>query len=192
MARPPSFHDPAAVLSALPHWCQHRAVVLAAVAPAQRLMDWHDERPLTEQRSYSATWRPVLASIWSYAAGDDQSWYPISHALGEYYLSPFSHVEGQDGPDDADQDEVAASIFAGNAVLHGLPGFAELASGRVLDAIDNRWFGVDDGRRNLEKQQELQRQRWTLQAISKASGDRAAWRQGAPADLIAAIRSRTE
>jgi len=69
MARP-RFHDPVAFLSALPHWCQHRAVVLAAAAPAQRLMDWHDERPEPEQRPYSATWRPVLAAIWSYAAGD--------------------------------------------------------------------------------------------------------------------------
>jgi len=187
MARP-RFHDPVAVLSALPHWCQYRAVVLAAVAPAQRLMNWHDERPESEQRPYSATWRPVLASIWSFAAGDDQSWYPISHALGHYYLSPLSHVEGQDGPDDGDQDEVAAAIFAANAVLHGLPGFAELAAGRALDAIDNRWFGIDDRRRNAEKQEELQRQRSTLQLITGAARDRNTWRTGAPADLIAAIR----
>jgi hypothetical protein len=63
---------------------------------AQRLMDWHDKRPEAEQRPYSATWRPVLAAIWSYAAGDDQSWYPISHALGQFYLSPLSHVEGRE------------------------------------------------------------------------------------------------
>jgi len=55
MARP-RLHEPVAVLSALPRWCQHRAVVLAA--------------------------------SWSYAAWDDPSWYPISHALGGYYVSP--------------------------------------------------------------------------------------------------------
>ena len=96
----------------------------------------------------------MLAAIWSYAAGDDQAWYPISQALGRYYLSPFSHVEGQDGPDDGDQDEVAAAIFAANAVLHGLPGFAELAAGG--SGRDRQpWFGVDDRRRNAEKQEEL-------------------------------------
>jgi len=188
MARPHS-PDTMAVLAEPPHWCQYRGVVLASVGPAQRLMDWHDDRPESEQRPYSTTWRPVLASIWSYLAGDDQSWYPISHALGRHYLSPFNHVAGQDGPDDGDQDEVAATIFAANAVLHGLPGFAALAAGRALDAIDNRWFGHDDGRLEAETQAELRRQASALQLISGAAHDRDSWRTGAPADLIAALRS---
>lgn len=189
MTSPPRPPDLTAALSVLPHWCRHRAVVLAAVSPAQRLMGWHDQRPAAEQRPYSATWRQVLGSIWSYAAGDDRSWYPISHALGRYYLSPLSHVQGQDGPDGGDQDEVAAAIFAANAVLHGLPDFAQLAAGRALDAIDNRWYGIDDRRLELETQAELHRQRSTLALITDAAGDRAQWRDGAPATLIAEIRA---
>ncbi len=89
-------------LAALPTWARHRGIILYAVAPAQRLMDFHDGLQKTEQREYSRSWRPVLESIWSYAAGNDAAWYPISHAIGHYLLSPQNHIEGQDGPNDAD------------------------------------------------------------------------------------------
>jgi len=176
-------------LSALPPWAQHRGVVLYAAAPAQRLMDWHDGLPASEQRPYSRLWEPVLQSIWSYAAGDDRAWYPISHALGNYYLSPQNHIEGQDGPDDADQDEVAATIFAANAVVHGLVGFAVLAAGRATDYIDNRWYGADEKRLVTDTKAEVVRQRSALDLIVESAQDKAAWRPGAPKGLIAALRS---
>ena len=172
----------------LPSWARHRGIILYAVAPAQRLMDWHDARPESEQRPYSHTWKPALQAIWAYAGGDDQAWYPISQAVGSYLLSPQNHVDGQDGPDDADQDEVAAVIFAANAVLHGLVGFAELAATRATDAIDNRWYAVDDELLTRELAAEVDRQRSALELILRAAQDRAAWRAGAPDWLIAALR----
>ena len=176
-------------LAALPFWARHRGIILYAVAPAQRLMDSHDARPASEQHPYSRTWRPVLGSIWSYAAGNDEAWYPISHALGNFLLSPQNHIDGQDGPDDADQDEVAATIFAANAVLHGLVGFAELAAMRATDAIDNRWYGTDDELLAREVERETQRQVAALELISSASKDRAAWGSGAPAALLTGLRA---
>jgi len=177
-------------LAALPTWARHRGIILYAVAPAQRLMAAHDGLPMTEQSEYSRSWRPVLESIWSYAAGNDAAWYPISHAIGHYLLSPQNHNEGQDGPDDADQDEVAATIFAANAVIHGLIGFAELAAGRATDAIDNRWYGIDDARLARELELETGRQHRALELITAASGDRRAWSSGAPATLLAALRDQ--
>ena len=185
--------DPKSVgagLSALPTWARHRGIILYAVAPAQRLMDFHDGMPKTEQREYSRSWRPVLEAIWSHAAGNDAAWYPISHAIGHYLLSPQNHIEGQDGPADADSDEVAATIFAANAVLHGLVGFAELAAGRATDAIDNRWYGIDDDRLASELELENRRQHTALERITAASGDRREWRAGAPASLLTALRAQ--
>lgn len=179
----------AAELAGLPTWARHRGIILYAVAPAQRLMVWHDALPKSEQRPYSSSWRPVLESIWSYAAGNDEAWYPISHAIGEYLLSPQNHIDGQDGPDDGDQDEVAATTFAANAVLHGLVGFAELAAGRATDAIDNRWYGVDNDRLAAEVERETHRQRVALELILAAAPDRAAWSSGAPASLLTALRT---
>lgn len=178
----------AAQLMGLPPWARHRGIVLYAAGPAQRLMDWHDSRPQSEQRPYSRTWQPALQAIWAYAAGDDQAWYPISRALGAYYLSPQNHIEGQDGPDDADQDEVAAVIFAANAVLHGLVGFAELAASRATDAIDNRWYAVDDDLLARETAAEVDRQRSAVELILRAAADRADWHPGAPGWLITALR----
>ena len=204
----------------LPPWARHRGIILYAAGPAQRLMDWHDSRPKSEQRPYSHSWKPALHAIWAYAGGDDQAWYSISQAVGSYLLSPQNHLDGQDGPDDADQDEVAAVIFAANAVLHGLPGFADLAAGRATDAIDNRWYAVDDelgphwnpapaspdcsvlssciesapddfvagdlAARELAAEVECQRS--ALELIARAAQDRAAWRSGAPAWLVASLR----
>lgn len=175
-------------LAELPNWARHRGTILYAAGPAQRLMNFHDAQPTSEQRPYSRSWKPALQAVWAYAGGDDQAWYRVSHALGHYYLSPQNHTEGQDGPDDADQDEVAAVIFAANAVLHGLPGFAELAAGRATEAIDNRWYSVDDERMKREMSAELTRQQTALELILRAGQDRQAWRSGAPDWLVAAVR----
>ena len=85
---------------------------------------------------------------------------------------------------------MAATIFAANAVLHGLVGFAELAAGRAMDAIDNRWYGIDDDRLASELELETRRQHSALELIAAASGDRRAWRSGAPVTLITALRGQ--
>jgi hypothetical protein len=51
----------------LPVGARHRGIILDAAGPAQRLMDWHDSRPESEQRPYSRSWQPVLQAIWAYA-----------------------------------------------------------------------------------------------------------------------------
>ncbi len=79
-------------------------------------------------------------------------------------------------------------IFAANAVLHGLPGFADLAAGRATDAIDNRWYAVDDELLARELAAEVECQRSALELIARAAQDRAAWRSGAPAWLVATLR----
>lgn len=175
-------------LTDLPTWAKSRAVILYAASPAERLMRAHEHLPAEARRPYSASWRPVLNHVWTYAAGDETVFEPISHALGQYLLSPQSHNLGQDGPDDADQDEVAATIFAAEAVMHGLVQFALLAASRATDAIDNRWYGVDDTRRATEIEAEVDRQRTDLQLIDRAAADRAAWSNGAPAELITRLR----
>lgn len=179
-------------LTGLPTWARHHGTILFAAAPAQRLFAWHDALPAADQRPYSATWRPVLDAVWEYAGGDDRAYYPISHAMGHYYLSPQSHVEGQDGPNDADQDEVAATFFAANCVLHGLVDFALLAAGRATDAIDNRWYGIDEPRLRAELRRERDRQAADLAAIVHAARDREAWRPGAPPALLESLRATAQ
>ena len=177
-------------LAQLPWWAKHRGIVLFAAAPAERLLRWHGGLPPEEQRPYSTGWQPVLDAIWAWAAGDDRAWYVITHALGDYYLSPQSHCDGQDGPSDADQDEVAATYYAANAVVHGFPDFAVLAASRATDAIDNRWFGFDDERLRVELHGEIDRQTNDLAAIVRAATRQADWRngRGCPADLVDSLR----
>ena len=160
--------------------------LLFASAVAQRAFDRHDALPLEARRPYSETWRATLNDIWAYAAGDEAKFYDISQALGRFYLSPQHHNEGQDGPNDADHPEVAATLFAANCSLYGLTEFAVLAAARLLEGIDTDWFGVDETRRIAETRAELRQQEQDVSVIRDA--DRAPWRGGAPPDLLRRLR----
>lgn len=176
-------------LAGLPRGIRRRAVVLYAAAPAERLQTWHDSLPSHERRTYSTTWRPVLDRIWEYAGGDDQAYYPISHALGHFYLSPQNHIKGPNGPDGTDQHEAAAVYYAANAVLHGCVDFALWSANRATDAIDNHWFDIDEEQLLREITVEVERQRTDLRRIADAAKDEPAWSGGAPTELIATLRS---
>ncbi len=175
-------------LAGLPSHARHRGTMLFAASCAEQLFRWYDEQPAAEQREYSRGWRPVLDAVWRYAAGDDDRFYEVTHALGRYYLSPQCHHEGQDGPDDADQDEVAATYFAANCVVHGLVDFAALAAARVFEALDRRWDGEFPPDRQDDVRRELARQGEHLRLIAHAAaGD--PWWHGAPPALVDQLRS---
>lgn len=54
--------------------------------------------------------------------------------LGRFYLSPYQHNDGPDGPSDADEDEAAAAIYAAECLIHGCVDTAVYASSRGVDA----------------------------------------------------------
>lgn len=170
-------------LSTLPPRWQTPGCVLFAAAAAERLFRWYDARPADERRPYSLTWRPVLEAVWAYGSGDEGAYEAVSRGLGEFYLSPYSN-NGQDGPDDLDQDEAAATYFAASCVVHGLVDFALLAASRATDHLDTVWAGHDDARRDREVRQELDRQSADLAQIVAA----AKANQAVPPDLVAALR----
>jgi len=105
-----------------------------AAGVAERLLGAHEALPVERQKPYTLGWRPLLEAIWRSLAGDDQAFYEISAALAHFYLSPQHHNEGQDGPDDADDDAVAATYYAAECFLHGCTDFAIWAARRGTDA----------------------------------------------------------
>lgn len=164
--------------------------VMFAAAAAQRAFAWHDALPAEERRAYSETWRPVLEAVWAYVAGDADQFDVLSAALARFYLSPQHHNQGQDGPSDADTDEVAATIYAAECALHGMTEFALGAASRALEAIDHRWEYVQDDQGGFEADfhAELQRQAEDLAAIHGAV-DRW-WIHGPPEGLIRRLRNQ--
>lgn len=155
------------VLDALPRR-RSEGTVLFAAAAAQRTFNRYDELPREQRLPYSESWRPTLEAVWSYAAGDYRQHSVISAALGRFYLSPQHHNEGPEGPEGADEDEVAATIYAAEAAMHGLVDFAVFAAGRALDAIWHGWDWVDEERLVAETHAELARQSADLLAIQEA------------------------
>lgn len=172
-------------LAALP--VPGRAGVLYAAAATERLFRWYDERPAIERAPYSATWRPVLAAVWAYAGGTDSAYRTISHALGEFYLSPYSN-DGSDVDDllDIDEDEAAATFYTANCVMHGVVDFALWAATRATDRLDFEWSGTDEDRRRAEVLAELNRQAADLELIA-ATPPRPGY--DSPAELIERLRS---
>ena len=120
-------------------------LVLFATATAERLMRAHEALPEDEQAAYTLGWRPVLDRIWEWASGDRRAYDDVSRAVAEYLVSPQNHVDGQDGPSEADEDAAAAAIAAAECCTHAYPAFAEAVGNRALDAAyyraceDERW-----------------------------------------------------
>jgi hypothetical protein len=103
-----------------------------ALACAERLMRQHDRRP--NKRQFTLGWRPVLDTIWLGLEGvvrnaADQ----VRAALEEFHGSPFDHNLGQDGPNDADEDAAAATIYAAECFVSGDARFAGWSAGRAVD-----------------------------------------------------------
>jgi hypothetical protein len=102
-----------------------------ALACAERLMRWHEGLPRQEQRSFTLGWRPVLDTMWSGLEGTDkEAPRRVQEALDALHASPYWHTEGQDGPDDADEDAAAASIYAAECFVTSESEWAHWAADR--------------------------------------------------------------
>lgn len=105
-----------------------------AASVDERLLRRHEELPEEQRRAFSLSWRPVIDDLWRHLTGEEDAFSAVSHALGRFYLSPYQHNDGPDGPSDADQDEAAAAIYAAECLMHGCVDTAVWAGLRGLDA----------------------------------------------------------
>ena len=107
-----------------------------AVLCAQRLMDAHRQLPRSEQRPFTLSWAPVLQEIWAGLSdpNDLSAKADVEGHLNAYYEGPFNHDLGEDGPEDADDDAAAGSIYAAQAFCHGDVKSARWAASRLIDS----------------------------------------------------------
>lgn len=106
-----------------------------AAACAERLMQRHEALPKGQQRPFTLGWRPVLNAIWEgLERGDEGSRRRVREALDAFRAGPYNHHDGQDGPDDADKDAAAASLYAAESFVGGEPRAAEWAAVRAIEA----------------------------------------------------------
>lgn len=120
----------------------HEARAAFALACAERLMRQHEERVPAERRAFTLGWRPILKMMWSELSSPNPEFArQVAGALDRFYASPYNHDAGPDGPDDADDDAAAASIYAAECYRDGTVIPACWASSRLLDAT---FSTVDD------------------------------------------------
>ncbi|WP_225850958.1 hypothetical protein [Streptomyces sp. HPF1205] len=143
-----------------------RAVFCAAVA--QRLMLAHEALPAEERRQFTLGLRPLLEAVWAGALGDASAFDAIKRGLGTYYLGPYCHNEGPDGPDDADEHAAAAVLHAAEAYMHGCGDFALFVSGHAVEAATDLLPLDDDFADDPEeaRAEELRRQLRDLDLIA--------------------------
>jgi hypothetical protein len=103
---------------------------------AERLLSSHLRLPEGEQQPFTVGCRRPLDCIWSVLASGPES--PglseeIRQWLNAFYTGPLNHDEGQDGPNDADHDPAAASIYAAESLISHSPQAAGYAMSRVID-----------------------------------------------------------
>jgi hypothetical protein len=103
------------------------------VMVAERLMTRHEALPRECQAEFTLGLRPTLDALWRAIAQDHDAYRTVSDNLGRYYLSPYSHNDGQDGPNDADEDAAAAVLYAAEYYMWELHEFALWCSQRGVD-----------------------------------------------------------
>jgi hypothetical protein len=157
------------------------AVAAAAAEEAYRLMD-----PMGDwQNEASVLWRDHLRHVWAFLAGDSSQHYVLSRAIADFLVSPLNHNEGQDGPDDFDRPQTAASYSAAlSAVTWGVD-FAETAVMQVFDAIDLKYDGEYSEARWTEVQREIAFVRRAVNTLVRA---RDLDGPGLDAQLLASIK----
>lgn len=62
----------------------------------------------------------------------------VNRAMTGYMLSEYCHIDGQDGPDDADEDAASTVLLAAETYLYGLAEFAVWASRRAVEVVHRR------------------------------------------------------
>jgi hypothetical protein len=111
-----------------------------AVLCAQRLMDAHLQLPHSEQRPFTLSWAPILQEIWAGLSDPDDlsAKADVEAHLKAFYEGPLNHNLGEDGPDDADDDAAAGSIYAAQAFPRGDVKSARWVASRLIDSTDKR------------------------------------------------------
>jgi hypothetical protein len=119
---------------------QPEARAAFAILCAQRLMDAYLQLPSADQRPFTLSWAPILQEIWTGLREPNNSAAKaaVQGQLKAYYESPFNHNLGEDGPNDADDNTAACSIFAAQAFRQGDAKSARWAAGRLIDSMDER------------------------------------------------------
>lgn len=106
-----------------------------ALACAEKLLSQHEWLPEEDRRPFSLSWRPVLDAMWDGLILSRPDAKEIAlKALEAYRSSPYNHRDGQDGPDDADENAAAASIYASECFVTGDPQEAYWSAARAVDA----------------------------------------------------------
>jgi hypothetical protein len=106
-----------------------------ALACAERLMRWHEHLPREEQRAFTLGWRLVLDVMWTGLQGhSEEPQRRVHEALEAFHARPYDHDEGPGGPDDADEDAAAASIYAGECYVKGDAQLAAESASRAVAA----------------------------------------------------------
>jgi hypothetical protein len=115
---------------------QPEARAAFALLCAQRLMDAHLRLPPSEQRPFTVSWAPVLQQIWTglEEANSSSAKATVHEHLNAFYEGPFNPLPGEDGPDDADDDTAACSIYAAQSFCDGDVKSARWAAGRLIDS----------------------------------------------------------
>lgn len=105
-----------------------------AAAVAERLVRAHETRPPKERLAYPCGWRAALDAIWRGLAGDRTAFDAVSRTIAEFYLSRYHHDDGPDGPSEAADDGVAATLYAAQCYLYGCVDFALWSAACGYDA----------------------------------------------------------
>lgn len=107
-----------------------------AAGTAERLMRWHEALPEEDRAPFTMSLRPLLDSVWEGSLGDSTAFRAVKRGVAEYMLSEYCHNDGQDGPEDADDNTAAVTLYAAHAYLFECRDFAVWASRRAVDAVD--------------------------------------------------------
>jgi hypothetical protein len=105
-----------------------------AAAAAERLLREDESLPASEHRAYLTTWRPVLDTVWSGLAGDEEASRGVCRAVAHYYLTPEYHERQHENPADADGNAIMAVFYSAECFLHGCLEFSGWAGWRAFDA----------------------------------------------------------
>ncbi|MEU9087350.1 hypothetical protein [Streptomyces sp. NPDC048357] len=167
-----------------------------AAGAAERLMSWHEALPEEDRAPFTMSLRPLLNSVWEGSLGDSTAFTAVKRGVAEYMLSEYCHNDGQDGPEDADENAAATTLYAAHAYLFECHDFAVWASRRAVDAVDEHLEHLaeqeDEELPDLDEATiaELQRQVRDLDLIANYSKDLQLATLGLPVDT--AIRLRAE
>ena len=118
-----------------------------AVACAERLMQRHEDLPISDQCPFTLGWRPNINSMWLEFEDGNSALADVKEAMTAYHESVYDHADGQDGPDDADEDAAAASVCASECYLSGEAKPACAAASRAVSwvfRLADEELGLDD------------------------------------------------